>query len=73
MLGPGKYDDLASALLRSTQAEGIILMVLDGARGSGMSCKLHPDLDAKLPLLLRTLAAMIEKEHREHRTQAKEN
>ncbi len=60
-VGPGKYDDICTAVLVSTRAQGAIVMVLGGVRGTGFSlASLDPNLAAKLPALLREVADQIE-------------
>lgn len=38
-LGPGKYDALAEYCLRNANARAVVVIVIDGDRGSGMSGK----------------------------------
>ena len=60
-LGPGKYDLECTAAQLATQAESIVLMVVEGTKGSGLSIQTR---DAAflvaLPQLLRTLARDME-------------
>lgn len=70
MLKPGKYDAEAEALLQKLGAEGLILIVVGGQKGSGMSVKSNPVLLAALPGLMRTVADMIELEVSEDVAQA---
>lgn len=58
-LGPGKYDDLCTEARQKAQAQGAILIILDGAHGSGFSCQADLVTTAKLPELLERLAADI--------------
>jgi len=62
VIGPGKYDDLADMLLGMTAAEGLLLVVLDGARGNGVSCKCTPDMASHLPAALRVIADQLERD-----------
>jgi hypothetical protein len=55
-IGPGKYDDLAHYVLEQAQADGVIVIVINGARGHGMSVKATPEMARALPYLLRQLA-----------------
>lgn len=59
-LGPGKYDDEATRVRFDTQAEGVILVVLNGAKGSGFSAQLSLPLTLNLPMILRDIANQIE-------------
>lgn len=61
MLGPGKYDDEATAAREQTGGS-VILIVLGGERGSGMALQVTPAVVAKLPALLRALAEQIERD-----------
>jgi hypothetical protein len=60
MIGPGKYDDIATMVQAKTQARGVILIVIGGNRGEGFECHATLEVTAKLPDLLRTLADQIE-------------
>jgi hypothetical protein len=42
MIGPGRYDDLAELLLEHSRGRGVLVVVLDGDRGSGVSMKIRP-------------------------------
>lgn len=60
-IGPGKYDDLATAAREAAEAEGVILIVVGGIRGSGFAVQLEgADLVQRLPKILRHLADEIE-------------
>ena len=61
-LGPGKYDDLATLVRERAQARGAIVIVVDGALGSGFSVQADLLLTMTLPALLRAVAAQIEEE-----------
>lgn len=43
MIGTGKYHDLATTIQEGLAARGIVLVVIDGALGTGCSCKLPTD------------------------------
>jgi hypothetical protein len=65
MIGAGKYDATCSAVLIATEAEGVVLIVLNGVNGTGMSVNTtDAGLRKKLPDLLRVTASMIEAEHK---------
>jgi hypothetical protein len=59
-LGPGKYDSLCEATLLTTVAEAVVLIVINGFKGSGFSVTATPEFSAKLPDLLRRVAKEIE-------------
>jgi len=63
MLGPGKYDQLATHVREQAQALGVVVLVLEGAHGSGFSVQAPATVAMRLPQLLRQLATMIEAEH----------
>ncbi len=60
MIGPGKYDDLATDVRTKTRAEGVIVLVINGTKGSGFSAQLSLDLTLTLPTILRDVAQQIE-------------
>jgi hypothetical protein len=52
-IGPGKYDDWVTTVREATEAEGVVLIVLNGVHGSGFSVQavdqqLHPPVLADL-------------------------
>jgi hypothetical protein len=57
--GPGKYDDLCTHIRTLTQARGVLLIVIDGGRGSGFGCQATADITLRLPELLEDVAAQI--------------
>jgi hypothetical protein len=62
MLGPGRYDDLCTVVREMTDADGAIVLVFGGKRGSGFSCQLPAVLVVDLPKILRHLAQAIEED-----------
>lgn len=58
--GAGKYDDAATAAREATKAEGVLLIVLGGEKGSGFSAQLPLGAAARIPELLRRMADEIE-------------
>jgi hypothetical protein len=58
--GPGKYDDLCTMVREHTGAQGVLIAVIGGDRGDGMSLQALPDVTAKLPQLLRRIASDIQ-------------
>jgi hypothetical protein len=59
-IGPGKYDDVCTVARETANAEGCILVILDGSQGSGFSCQATIEITVKLPALLRKVADEIE-------------
>lgn len=57
--GPGKYGPCAQAL-RNLTGGGIVLIVLDGDLGSGISIKVDERHMRVLPTLLRALAEQVD-------------
>ena len=67
MIGPGRYDDYAQRILDDTKARLVLVLVVEGSRGSGMSMKATVTDTLMLPVILRRLARDIEQEHVEGR------
>lgn len=59
-IGPGKYDDLASHVRGVAEADGVLVLVINGTQGSGFSAQLSLELTLLLPTILRDLAQQIE-------------
>lgn len=59
MIGPGKYDALTTHVREQSQADGVIVVVLNGARGSGFSVQAPLELQLILSDLLESLAKQI--------------
>ena len=57
--GPGKYDHVASAARVATDAEGVVVIVIGGRKGSGFSVQGSEAVMARLPELLETMATQI--------------
>lgn len=61
--GPGKYDDACTAARESTGAAAVVLIVVNGKKGSGMSVQAEgADLGALLPVLLRNIADQLDED-----------
>lgn len=60
MIGEGKYDAECTSAREATNAEGLLLVVIDGERGSGFSCQCSAEILVRLPAALRHMAASIE-------------
>jgi hypothetical protein len=61
-IGPGKYDDVATFVRKTTKAKAIGVIVLGGDKGSGFSIQSEDAaLVAAIPTLLRKVADEIER------------
>lgn len=60
MIGPGKYDDVATTVRERTQAEGVIVIILGGDKGHGFSVQADLITTLGLPKMLRLIADQIE-------------
>jgi hypothetical protein len=58
--GPGKYDEAVTTLREILRARGILLLVIDGEKGSGFSAQLPPAETLALPEILRGIADQID-------------
>lgn len=62
--GPGKYDKECTIIRATCEAQGVVLMVLGGNRGSGFSVQLPATSEAdscrQLVKILRDMADQIE-------------
>lgn len=59
MIGSGNYHAECSAVLETTQATAVVLIVAGGTKGSGFSVQAPRDLLPSLPGILRDLANQI--------------
>lgn len=63
MTGEGKYDAACTKAREATEADSVILIVLNGNQGHGTSVQSYDmTFPAKVPRLLRKMADAIEKE-----------
>lgn len=58
--GPGKYDDLATWVREQAQARAVIVMVVGGSKGSGVSVQTDATAMLNLPAVLREIADEME-------------
>jgi hypothetical protein len=58
-LGPGKYDAQCTQARVLTNADGAILLIINGNKGSGFSCQCDLPTTVKLPAILRSMADQI--------------
>ena len=61
MLAPGRYDDLCLYVREQSGARSAIVIVIDGTRGSGLSCQGATADLALLPAILEYAATAIRK------------
>ncbi len=58
--GPGKYDDLCVDILRKTNAECVLVVVVNGNRGSGFSVNsVNHKIVFEIPEMLEHMAEQI--------------
>jgi hypothetical protein len=57
--GPGIYDHLATGVREAAQAEGVIIIVVNGVFGSGFSVQGPKQLTTDLPDILENMAKQI--------------
>jgi hypothetical protein len=55
-IGPGKYDDLCTEARKKAEANGAVLLIFDGNKGSGFAVQATAFMLTKIPDLLRTIA-----------------
>lgn len=58
-IGPGKYDDLCTMVRDRAKADGAVVIVIGGERGTGFSCQLDLAMTLHLPDILESIAAQI--------------
>ncbi len=67
MKGPGKYDRESQKVLLSTDADGVLLIILGGRLGSGFSMTVRESERARalalVPSVLREVAAEMERDN----------
>ena len=57
---PGKYDAECAKIQQEQDAEGVLLIVIKGRRGSGFSAAATLDVITGIPAILRSVAEDIE-------------
>jgi hypothetical protein len=58
MIGPGKYDDICTEIRERLGAQGVVLVVLNGTRGHGVSQQVMAKPETVKPLMA-ALAGML--------------
>ncbi len=61
-LGPGKYDREAEKLRRRLKCNGLVLVVIEGTRGSGAAVQIREDYADVVPEWLERLAAELRRD-----------
>lgn len=59
---PANYDLEAHALRRALKAKGILLLVVEGERGTGLSIQLTKEIADAVPSMLRKMANKMERD-----------
>jgi hypothetical protein len=62
MSDPGKYDDLCTVVREATNAEGVILIVINGNKGNGFSVQATARIIPGIPDMLEFTAGEIRKQ-----------
>jgi hypothetical protein len=60
MDAPGKYHDICTYARETAKADGAILIIINGEHGQGMDTQLPPEMESKIPDILRYAAYLIE-------------
>ncbi len=68
MIGPGKYDELATLVREKAKAAAVVVIVVGGSKGSGFSVQalgaVAADVTLRLASMLRIVAEQIEQDMR---------
>lgn len=62
MNSPGKYDDLCTMVREAAEAEGVLLIVINGNKGGGFSVQGTPLVILSVPDMLEFTASEIRKQ-----------
>lgn len=65
MIAPGKYDDECQRFRNELVAEGVLLVVANGKKGSGASCQSSMQCMEAMPAVLRLMADELERDVKE--------
>jgi hypothetical protein len=60
MNNPGKYDDICTMAREAAQADGVILIVINGNKGGGFSVQAPPEVLSLIPAMLMYTAKEIQ-------------
>lgn len=64
MNGAGKYDDVCTIARRMCDADGAVLIIINGCHGNAFEVQVPPRLLGPLPTALREIADKIEADRR---------
>jgi len=56
------YEDVAAAVKAKTRAQGVVVIIFGGAKGSGAALDVTAEMAALMPKLLRDVADEIERD-----------
>ena len=59
MIGPSKYDGICTMVRHMAGAEGVIVIIVNGDKGSGFSVQLNPLMSLAIPEILERIAKEI--------------
>lgn len=59
MIGPGRYDDIVTELRERLGAQGVLLVVINGKRGNGVSQQLAARSEREAHQLAAALAGIL--------------
>jgi hypothetical protein len=59
MIGPGKYDDLATGVREQAKADGVVIIVIGGDKGNSFCVQADYETTLGLPDLLEMMAKQI--------------
>ena len=62
MIGPGKYDEICTMVREKTSAKAVLVIVIEGDKGTGFSCQADLETVLILPEMLEYVAAAIRKD-----------
>ena len=62
MNNPGKYDDLCTMVRQAAQAQGAIVIIVNGDKGNGFSVQATQEVLNTLPDMLEYMAKQIRKD-----------
>lgn len=60
MMGAGKYYEETQSLRSTLPARGVLLIVIEGPKGTGFEIQIPPELCQKMPMALREVADKME-------------
>ena len=67
MLGSSRYDEIVTILRTSLQAEAVLLIVINGIRGSGSGCQQMEHIAPMMPDMLEAMAKEMREDNERHK------